>query len=158
MNPIVLRLFKKYSRIDREPCRFESTGWRRKTDRAEVVVCTRRGCRRHAFTKWGPERTHAHCLHPRFGLGNLVRDSIKLVTLGIVKPKAGCNCEARRRLLNVVFGFNLPDWLVAILEIVGRHQTQALPWDNPKVREWIEIGEPDRREPPKKQAESSMVG
>lgn len=141
MNQLVMGIFKKYAKIDKDECEFESTGWRRVRDKSELVICKRRGCRRHAFTRNGPSKVHAHCKHPRIGLGNVVRDIIKLVTLGTVKPKAGCNCEARRRLLNVVLGFNVPDAMVWMLEVMGRHASEPYPWDNPRVRGDIEIGE-----------------
>lgn len=147
MNNLVVAFFKKYAKIDKDECVFESTGWRRSRDKSELVMCKRRGCRRHAFTKAGPERVHAHCKHPRIGLGNVVRDTIKLFTLGLVKPKEGCNCEARRKLLNVVFGFNVPDAMVWMLEAMGRHRSEPYPWENERVRDGIEIGEPVRDVP-----------
>ena len=158
MNPIVLQFFKKHSRIDREPCKFEATGWRRKTDKASVVVCSHRGCRRHAFTRYEPERVHAHCHHPRFMFGNIVGNVIKFFTLGTVVPKPGCDCNARRRLLNVMFGFNLPNWFVALLEITGRHKTQVLPWENPLVLPRIEQGPPILVKMPPMGTKATKVG
>lgn len=158
MNSVLISFLKKYKHLDREHCDFESTGWRLKANRAEVVVCRRRGCRRHAFTRFGPERVRASCLHPRVGLGNVVRDLIKLFTVGLVKPKAGCNCEARRTLLNVAFGFNLPNWMVFALEMLGKHKAQPYPWDNPRLHGLIEIGEPDRQKLPPINTKATKVG
>lgn len=141
MHPAVLQFFKKHAHVDRELCVFESTGWRRASDKAEVVVCKRSGCRRHAITKQGPSRVFAHCRHPRVMVGNLIGDAIKLCTLGAVAPTPECNCNARRVMLNAIFGFNVPRPVVWVLERLGKHKTQPLPWDNPKVRGDIEIGE-----------------
>lgn len=146
MHPAVVAFFKANPRTDRVQCTFESTGMRRKKDGAEVVVCSRVGCRRHAFTKFGAEKVFAHCMHPRVGAGDLFHWAIKIVSLGTVKERQGCHCKTRRKVMNVAFGFNAPNWLTTLMIMFRAHVAHPLPWQYAKLREELEFIACDRQQ------------
>lgn len=138
MHPLVISFFKANPRCDRIPCEFESTGMRRKKDGAEVVVCSRVGCRRHAFTKAGPKNVFAHCMHPRIGAGDAVYWAIKIISLGTIKERRACNCKVRRKVMNVALGFNAPNWFTTLMIMFGLHVANKLPWQFAKLRDELE--------------------
>lgn len=111
----------------------ESTEWRGRSGQ-KLVVCRRPGCRRFAFTKFPANKVFASCTHPQFKLGDAVKHFINRVTFGFVQPTPDCQCETRRRLLNLLVSFALPDIVVRALQKLGFVGIPVEPWNNPRAR------------------------
>lgn len=83
-------------------------------DGRPVCACVRPGCDVVAFNT--PENTISpHCKAPTFAVGNFAAGVIEALTLGIVKEKPGCGCDARRKRWNRKYSFPLPGFVYRYL-------------------------------------------
>ena len=134
-------------------CDFQLTNYRTTHGDRPVSRCSRPGCSHVAFS-W-PQNITAECQHPSFAAGDAVANTLAkvnvterswarfkhfmLVTLGLKDYKApvgGCGCGAKKAWLNRKFTRAFPNWMYAILVLVGKRR----PRDSSRIETLLALG------------------